>query len=67
LQNWLGAQSALLAHTETQVWVAALQVNGKQFCAPGVWHLPAPSQVAARVPVVDPAGQLGAAHWVPDG
>ena len=65
LQNWPGAQSALLAQTETQVWVVALQVNGVHFCVAAVWHLPAPSQVAASVPVVDPAGQLGWAHWVP--
>lgn len=65
LQNWPGAQSALLAQTETQVWVVALQVNGKHFCAAPTWHFPAPSQVAASVPVVEPAGQLGGAHCVP--
>lgn len=65
LQNWPEAQSVLVAQTETQVWVVALQVNGKHFWVAAAWHLPAPSQVAASVPVVEPDGQLGWAHCVP--
>jgi hypothetical protein len=66
LQNCPVAQSASLAQTATHaVCVVVLQVNGKQDWVVAGLHVPAPSQVRTSVPTVEPAGQEGAAHWVP--
>jgi hypothetical protein len=65
LQNLLGAQSALLAHTATQpVPVAALQAKGEQDCVAAGLQVPLPSQVRARLLITEPPGQEGPAHWV---
>jgi len=66
-QNSPGAQSVSPVQTATHVSVAALQANGKQGWVDAVLQTPAPSQVRARVAVVDPDGQLGGAHWMPAG
>ena len=65
MQNCPLAQSASLVQTETQLCVVALQANGKQDWVPAVLHVPAPSQLRARVAVVDPVGHAGGAHCVP--
>jgi len=65
LQNFPGAQSALLAHTATQpVPVAALQAKGAQGWVAAGLQVPFPSQVRARLLVTEPLGQEGPAHWV---
>jgi hypothetical protein len=56
------AQSALAVQVALQA--AAPQEYGKHDVAPGVTHLPAPSQVDWPVKVVVPAGQVGSVHLV---
>jgi hypothetical protein len=58
----LFAQSAL--DLQVELHTAAPHAKGKQFVAPGVTHLPAPSQVDWAVDVVVPAGHVGSAHFV---
>jgi hypothetical protein len=60
VQTLPGAQSPLLAQTEMQALPAALQANVPQDCVVAALQVPLPSQVRARVSVVEPLGQDGA-------
>jgi hypothetical protein len=63
LQTLPGAQSPSLLQTATQA--VPLHAKGAQLCVLAGWQTPAPSQTRGSVAVVVPAGQAGAAHWVP--
>jgi hypothetical protein len=63
LQTFPAAQSLSLLQTATQA--VPLQANGAQLWVLAGWQTPAPLQVRARVAVVIPVVQVGAAHWVP--
>lgn len=54
------AQSMSLVHELLQA--PTPHKNGKHDVAPGVRHVPAPSQVEAAVDVVVPAGHVGSSH-----
>jgi hypothetical protein len=60
----LAAQSAFAVQVALQA--ATPQEYGKHEVAPGVTHLPAPSQLDLPVKFVVPDGQVGSAHLVPE-
>jgi hypothetical protein len=65
MQTAGAAQSPSLSHELRQAPVP--HRNGKHEVAPGVTHVPAPSQVALAVEVVVPAGHVAGAHDEPIG